>query len=107
MAKRGFKALAKKKTVRRVAGEVARRGTEVLANVAMDALQGQNIGESLKSRSRGAAIQALVGDEPPPPRARKALKQRKRYATSSIVAPKRKRRRRTHSRAAFNREELF
>lgn len=129
----GVKTIAKNSTVRNFAKEVGKRGTQVLANVAVDALQGRNVGEAFKERSRQAALTALTGEdlepmdvsEPIAPvyeptvkssqsssRAKKqvfALKQNKR--TPSIQAVRKaaltKRKAKRLSRAALNRKDLF
>lgn len=127
--KRGFKHLAQNSVVRNIASEAAKRGTEMLANVAVDALQGRNVGEAFKERSREAALKAIVGesaeDQFPvkPVRAKpsltsasntsirgpSAIKQRKRLAPLSSYSerPLAKRRRKILSRAALNRKDLF
>ena len=40
--------------------KVASKGAEVLTGVAVDALRGQHVGESLKRRARNAALDALT-----------------------------------------------
>lgn len=110
-ALQGLKSLARNQTVRNFAKEAAKRGTEVLAGVAVDALQGRNVGESLKQRSREMALQTLTGENKPPKRkkmikTKKQFKQsRKRKNPKSQPQPPQKRRR--LSRAANNRKSLF
>ena len=58
----GLKTVAKNKSVQNIAKEVAKRGTEVLANVAVDALQGRHVGESFKERAKEAALNAITGN---------------------------------------------
>lgn len=128
----GMKAIAKNKTVRKIAKKAAAKGVEVLAGVAVDALQGRNIGESLKERSREVALRSLTGgpaneattttttpvvnNKRTRKRSRsrsrkpvKSLKQRKRVAftTSSHRLPPAKKRRPSLSRAALNSRDLF
>lgn len=113
----GIKAIARNKTVRNIAKQAAAKGAEVLAGVAVDALQGRNIGESFKERGREVAMQTLTGEVPPvagrkrkhKSRAQsKKLKQRKKLppAKQLYKRPVKKRRRKL-SRAALNRELLF
>ena len=112
----GVKSIAKNKTVQEIAKKAAAKSAEVLTGVAVDALQGRNVHESFKERSRTAALEALTGKslEPtvvtkkrkragtsakPTPTAKKRkqvkrLKQRKKSAFQAIKAPAAKRRRR-------------
>ena len=119
-AARGVKRLAKTKLVQDIAKKAAETGAEVLSGVAVDALQGRNVGESIKSRGRDVLLNKLTGGPappPPPPQAaksrkwKKKLKQKKRSAASSTnflqQAPPAKKRRRVLSRAALNRKQLF
>lgn len=109
-ALRGLKSVARNKTFRQVAKKAAEKGAEVLTGVAVDALQGEHIGESLKSRSRQAALETLVG--PPSNNSRrkklkqnqKSKKTKKRLpsATEAIKQPVTKKR-----RLKINRGELF
>ena len=109
----GIKKLASNKTVQNIAKKAAETGAEVLTNVAVDALQGRNIGESFKERGQQAAMNALAGKSAPVARQRmkKKFKQkRKRLPASKQLAgqggpPTKKRR--TISRAALNRKQLF
>ena len=123
----GIKSFARNKTVQQIAKQAAAKGAEVLTGVAVDALQGRNIGESLKERSRDAALRTLTGapaapaPAPAPAAAAaapsrgrkkmhgKRLKQKKRLPSSKVLsqAPARKKRRCTASRAALNRRDLF
>ena len=57
----GVKTVARNQTVQNVAKNLAKRGTEVLASVAVDALHGRNVGEAFKERTREAALSALTG----------------------------------------------
>lgn len=117
----GIKSLARNKTVRDLAKKAAEKSAEVLAGVAVDALQGRNIGEAIKERGRQAALNTIMGgpETSNPPRKRKAakskgkrgqkLKQRKRLGSAKVVlqGPPRKKRRRALSQAASNRNSLF
>jgi hypothetical protein len=105
-ALQGMKSIANNKTVRHLAKEAAKRGTEVLAGVAVDALQGRNVGEALTERSREMALRALTGEGNKPVKKRKQFKQsRKRPKKNHSQPPPNKRRR--LSRAALNRKSLF
>lgn len=120
-AARGVKKLAKNKLVQNIAKKAAETGAEVLTGVAVDALQGRNVGESLKSRGREVLMNKLTGDAhdpaPSPPRRKsrkstKKLKQKKRSASANSFKqgpppPPTKKRRRVLSRAALNRKQLF
>ena len=115
---KGMKAIARNKTVRDMAKVAARKGAEVLTNVAVDALQGQHIGQSLGRRAKQAALESLTGnipsDEPAPKRRRvavnssyvntsKKLKQKKSLRGKKKLTRGKKR----LSRAELNRKELF
>ena len=113
---RGIKTIAKKvaanKTVRQVAKKAAQQGAEILGNVAVDALTGRDVGQSIKQHTQQAALRAIVGDNVPPPPPRQSssnkLKQRKRLAPVSNTFTARKRRRINNlSRASLNRQDLF
>ena len=105
----GIKSMAKNKTVRRIARQAAEKSAEVLAGVAVDALQGRNVGESFKERSRDAALQSL-GVAPAAPagqrKRKRKLKQKKRLPTATAQPPAKKRRH-IVSRATLNRKNLF
>lgn len=126
----GIKQIARNKTVQKIAKQAAAKGAEVLSGVAIDALQGRNIGESFKERGREVALRTLTGETaaaaaPATNRNRKRqanrsksrkgkraatrLKQRKRSASFNALkkATPAKKRRRTLSRAALNRRDLF
>ena len=103
----GMKSIAKNKTVQKIAKKAATKGAEVLTGVAVDALQGRDIHESLKERSRDAALQALTGqsntgisNKQKKRRKRKrnqSLKQRERLPpVHAIKAPPAKKRKRLH-----------
>ena len=103
---KGMKSMAANKTVRKIAKKVAEKGAEVAAGVALDALHGRNIGESIKERSRDAALQAITGpSQPSPQRRKRKLKQKKRSSSSKPQPPPRKRRR--QYRSAARQRELF
>ena len=126
-ALQGIKKIARNKTVQNIAKKAAAKGAEVLTTVAVDALHGRDVGESLRERSREAALRALTGDasaQAPPSRKRKAssagrrsrkrakkLKQRKRLGPAKQILqgppPKRRRQGTGLSRAALNRRSLF
>ena len=123
----GIKKIASNKTVQGIAKKAAEKGAEILTGVAVDALQGRDIGQSFKERGRETALRALTGA--PAPQASnnqvrkrkrrgrsksvKKLKQKKRKRVSSVKLlakgpPVKKRRRATTlSRAALNRKQLF
>ena len=108
----GMKSIAKNQAVRQIARQAAEKGAEVLAGVAVDAIQGRNIGDSIKERAKDAALQSL-GATPatttPARKKKRKLKQKKQSATAKNIAqpPSKKRRRRFPSRAALNRKNLF
>ena len=129
-ALKGLKSVSKNAVVRDIAKQAAQKaaeaGAQVLSNVAVDALSGRNIGESIKEHGRQTLLNQLTDNTSPTQAPRKKskrskrlqrkvlrkkkLKQKKRVATSlkSIKhsVPARKRRR-TLSLARLNREELF
>ena len=82
-AMKALKSLARNKTVRGLAKQAVKRGTQVLTNVAVDALQGQDIGQSFKRHGKEAALQAIVGDDEDeedyeaPPKKRRKKKSKK------------------------------
>ena len=109
----GVKAIAKNKTVQKIAKKAATKGAEVLTGVAVDALQGRDIHESLKERSRNAALEALTGESNAgvsnkrkrkrKQKESKRLKQRKRSSpVYAVKAPPAKRQKRI-----FVTEDLF
>lgn len=112
-ALQGLKTIARNKTVRGIAKQAAKRGADVLANVAVDALQGRDIGQSFRERGKEAALGALVGEpsgQATPKRRRSAkLKQRTSVPSSQIKSSRGRKRRRGNnlSRAALNRDTLF
>ena len=91
----GIKSIAKNKTVQNIAKKAAAKGAEVLTGVAVDALHGRNVHESLKERSRNAALEALTGEsaQSNPP----ITKKRKRAGSSIKSTPSGKKRKRTKS----------
>lgn len=114
---KGLKTIARNKTVRDIAKVAARKGAEVLTNVAVDALQGQHIGQSLGRRTKQAALETLTGNasNEPAPKRRKVtvkssyintsqkLKQKKRIGRKKQLTRGKKR----LSRAELNRKQLF
>ena len=109
-ALRGIQAVGRNKTFRKVAKKAAEKGAEVLTGVAVDALQGHHIGESLKKRSHQAALETLVGSSSNE-RPRKKLKQKQKSRkakkrlpplTKTVTQPVTKKR-----RTRKNRGELF
>ena len=104
----GLKSLAKNKTVQKIAKKAAEKSAEVLTGVAVDALQGNNVGDSFKERARTAALESMGVIKTPRKRKVRKLKQRKRSASTKVIThPPTKKRRRNHSRAALNRKDLF
>ena len=119
------KAAAKSKLAKDIAKKTLQKSVEVAGSVAVDALQGRDVNEAIKERSREAALQTLVGNPPPKRRSvKRKLKQRKKRpvsivsaplqavkrssSTASKVTPPSKRRRITaSSRAKKNRANLF
>ena len=100
----GVKSLARNKTFQKIGKKALQKGVEVTANVAVDALQGRNVGESIRDHSRQAALNALVGPDKP-----RKLKQRKRRASAAVLhkSQTKRKRRKTTLRAALNRKHLF
>ena len=98
----GIKTIAKNKAVRNIAKTVAQKGAEVAVGVAVDALQGRNVGESLKERTRQTALDTLTTalEEP---RKRKL----KQNTVQKQQARKPSYKRRRLSRAALNQKDLF
>lgn len=124
----GLKSVARNKTVRSIAKQAAQKGAEVLSGVAMDAMQGRNIGEAFRERGREVAMRTITGEPSTPAAATshkrkrkimnrpKKLKQRKKLAPAKKLSKRpakklsrqpAKKRRRKLSRAALNRELLF
>lgn len=64
-AVQGIKTVARNKTVQNIAKQAAAKGAEIATGVAVDALQGRNIGEALKERSRDVALRTLTGQPAP------------------------------------------
>ena len=60
-ALKGIMDVAKSQGVRRLAQKGVEQAVAVGTSVALDALQGRNVGESIKQRSREAALAALTG----------------------------------------------
>ena len=115
---KGIKTIARNKTVQDIAKVAARKGAEVLTNVAVDALQGQHIGRSLGQRTKQAALETLTGNTSsiePAPKRRKVtvksayintstkLKQKKGLKRKKKITRGKKR----LSRAELNRKQLF
>ena len=109
---KGAKSVVKSKAFKEIGRKALEKGAEVAASVAVDALTGRHVGQSIKERSREAALRTLTGQDHEPSHSvqvRRKLKQKKRPAPSSTVssAPSAKRRRKARSRAARNRKQLF
>ena len=128
----GVKKAAKNETVRQIAKQAVQKGSEIAASAAVDALQGRNLGEALRERSREVAFKTLTGQDTntAPTRKRKRVKlkqkgnaaKRQRHnpppaSTKKVVVVKKKhlkrlkRRKYTKkgrfSRASLNRNNLF
>lgn len=115
----GVKQASKSDIVRDIAKKAGETGAQVLSGVALDALQGKNVGESVQRRSKEMLMNKLNSlgaplRRPPAKKAKKKLKQRKRRALSSSPPQKqgpppakKRRQQRSISRAALNRKELF
>ena len=113
---KGLKTIAKNKTVQKIAKQAAQKSAQVLTGVAVDALQGRDVGESFKERAQNAALESLGASSPEayaqPTRRKQPVrkfKQRKRLPPAKAIAqpPAKKRRRHRLSRAALNRKNLF
>ena len=119
LAVKGVKAAAKNEAVRNVAKKALEHGLMIGTNVAVDALQGRNVGEAIKERAREHALQTLTGAQPvtaaadvtPKRRKRKRSRKLKQSAPATVKtqtrAPPAKRRRIELSRARLNRKQLF
>lgn len=117
MAVKGIKAAAKNETVRNVAKKALEHGLMIGTNVAVDALQGRNVGEAIKERAKEHALQTLTGAQPEnvvsvTPKRRKRKRSRKLKQSTPATAkpnigPPAKRRRKELSRARLNRKQLF
>ena len=109
---KGAKSVVNSKAFKAIGRKALEKGAEVAASVAVDALTGKHVGDSIKERSREVALRTLTGqDLAPAPRVQlqRKLKQKKRPAPSSTITstPSAKRRRKARSRAARNRGQLF
>ena len=123
---KGIRAAARNKVVQNVAQKALEQGVALGTNVAVDALQGRNVGDSLKRHSTQQALDMLTGSSTTPaaaastPRRRRGRKRAitsrklKQNGTTSVVnfttaeaPPAKRRRRRTLSRADRNRNQLF
>lgn len=103
---KGAKNLAKNKTAQKIAMEVAKQGTKMLGEVVSDAMNGENVGTSLKNRGKAAALEFIADESKEPKKVSKNLRQTKRPAPKSINATRAKKYRRL-SRAKLNRKNLF
>ena len=124
---RGIKAAAKNKVVQNVAQKALEQGVMLGTNVAVDALQGRNVGDSLKRHSTQQALDVLTGSSTTTPTAAESSPRRRRgrkrtmtsrklkqngttravnFATAE-APPAKRRRRRTLSRADRYRNQLF
>lgn len=110
----GAKSLLASKTLRQIGKRALRTGAEIGTQVAVDALAGRHIGDSITTRTKEAALETLTGQRTsgmkrPSVQVRRKLKQRKRAATFNFdkSAPPGKRLRKARSRARLNRMQLF
>ena len=87
----GIKKAAKNKTVRQIAKQAVQKGSEIAASAAVDALQGRNLNEALRERSREVALKTLTGQDSNMPLRRKRkrvkLKQKGSMAKRRRVNP--------------------
>ena len=119
---RGVKAIAKNKAVQDIAKAAAQTGTQLLANVAVDALHGQNIRDSFTNRGKQAALNLLSGENDSPPKkkrkvivndnssyvnTKKSSSQKLKQKNRPTVVRKNHRRVKRLSRAELNRKDLF
>lgn len=119
---KGVKAIARNKAVQDIAKAAAQTGTQLLANVAVDALHGQDIRDSFSNRGKQAALNILTGDnDSPPSKKRKMIVNNNSSYVNTQEAPSRKlkqkkgktivrknyRRQKRLSRAELNRKDLF
>ena len=125
----GIKAIARNKAVQDIAKKAAEKGAEVITGVAFDALQGQDIGQSFKERTREVALRSLPGQpastaangassgtrkrkarsKSVQKRAPKKLKQNKKRmpAAKNLSNQPSRKKQRVASRATLNRKRLF
>ena len=107
---KGVKSFAKSRQAQKLGQKLISTGVSTLGNVAADALQGRNVGEAIKERSKEAALQTLTGNNSSSGKKHKNLKQNKRSHPSQAAsqqAPSAKKRRKASSRAQKHRKELF
>ena len=124
---KGIKAAAKNKVVQNVAQKALEQGVMLGTNVAVDALQGRNVGDSLKRHSTQQALDVLTGSSTTTPTAAESSPRRRRGRkrtmtsrklkqngttravnfTTAEAPPAKRRRRRTLSRADRYRNQLF
>ena len=115
---KGMKSIAKNKAIQKVAKVAAQKGAEILTGVAVDALQGQNIGDSFGARTRQVALNTLTGNasaNEPRPKKRKVtvkaayINSNKKLKQKKVSVRKKKltRGKKRLSRAELNRKELF
>ena len=90
----GVRKAAKNETVRQIAKQAVEKGSEIAASAAVDALQGRNLGQALRERSREVALKTLTGqnsyNNTTPPRATRKRK-RVKLKQNGNVATKRRR----------------
>ena len=110
----GVKSLAGSRTLQRMGRKALVKGAELGAQVAVDALTGRHVGDSITERSKETALEALTGERAksikrPSVHLQRKLKQRKRLAPfrSHRSLPPGKRLRKARSRARLNRRQLF
>lgn len=106
----GMRTLAKNKAVRKLAKQALVKGVEVAGNVAVDALQGRDVDESIKRHAKQAALRTLAGPTPsarartpssPSKRFKQKNGKRRRQRRVSKAKPKRL------TQAQRHRKELF
>ena len=90
----------------KIGKKVAAKGAEVLTGVAVDALRGQRVGESMKKRSRDAALEALTSSYTKPAKKLKQ-KQKKKQAVKRPASVNTSTTRSKKRRVTLPRGDLF
>jgi len=118
----GMRKASKNEAVQEIARQAVQKGSEIAASAAVDALQGRNLDEALRERSREVALNTITGQssnntKATPSRKRKKLKQKgnptkKRRVTPSasttrVVVVKKKTRKKRKTKRIHNNKGRF